>query len=104
MKLIQSINSARCFELVLGTHFDKSYRENQTDAENRSCFWPLKAPPKRLLITIQESPELSIYTFKSVCRTTLETPWDKLQILFEMKLTTDVSLPFLLEVNNNISI
>ena len=25
------------------THFDKSYRENQTDASNRFCSWPLTA-------------------------------------------------------------
>ena len=28
----------------------------------------------RLLVTNRESPELSLYTFKRVCRTTLETP------------------------------
>ena len=37
--------------------------------------------PKRLLITNRESPELSRYTFKSVCRATLETPSHKLQVL-----------------------
>ena len=52
MKLVQSINSAICFGLVLGTQFDK----------------------KNLLITNRKSPELSLFTFKSVCKTTLETP------------------------------
>ena len=50
--------------------------------------------PKRLLITNRESPELSLYTFKSVCRTTLETPWGKLHILLGMKLITDVIYRF----------
>ena len=26
--------------VVLGTHFDKSYREDQIGAWNRSCLWP----------------------------------------------------------------
>ena len=43
MKLTQPINNACCFELVLGTEFDKSYKENQIDAWNRSCFWLLMA-------------------------------------------------------------
>ena len=29
MKLTQPINNAFCFELVLGTHCGKSFRENQ---------------------------------------------------------------------------
>ena len=64
MKLIQSINNTFCFELVLGTHFDKSYSENQIGARNRSCDH-LKQT-KRLLVTNRESPE-------TLCRTTLET-------------------------------
>ena len=32
IKLIQSINSACYFELVLGVHFDKSYSEYQAGA------------------------------------------------------------------------
>ena len=32
MTLTQSINSACGFELVLGTHFDKSYSKNQIGA------------------------------------------------------------------------
>ena len=59
---------------------------------------------KRLRITNRKSPDLSLYTFKSACRTTLETPKGKLQILFGMKLTIDITLPFLLEVNKDISI
>ena len=34
MQLIHSINSACCFESVLGTHFNKGYIENQTDTWN----------------------------------------------------------------------
>ena len=103
MKLIQSINSVCCFELVLGTDFDKRYRENQILLERDLVCDHLKYP-KRLLMTNQESPELFLYTFKSVCRTTLETPWGKLHVLLGMKLITDVTLPFLLEVNNDIFI
>ena len=49
---------------------------------------------KRFLITSRESPDPYLCTFKSVYRTTLETPWGKLQILLYMKLTTGVTLPF----------
>ena len=80
MKLIHSINSE--VQYILGTHFDKSYRENQIVAWIGLVCDYLKHP-KRLLITNRESPE-----------TTLETPWGKLQILLGMKLTTDVTLPF----------
>ena len=45
----------------------------------------------RLLVTNQESPELSLYTFKRVCRTTFETPSGKLPNLLGMKLTTNVT-------------
>ena len=57
---------------------------------------------KGLLITNRESPglSLSLYTVNSVCRTTLETPLGNIQMLLRMKLTNDVTLPFLLEVNN----
>ena len=45
----------------------------------------------RLLVTNQESPELSLYTFKQVCRTSFKTPSGKLPNLLGMKLTTDVT-------------
>ena len=103
MKLSQSINSACCFELVLGTHLIKVTAKIKLVLK-RDLFYDHLKYPKRLLITNRESPDLSLHTFKSVYRTTLETPWDKLQILPGMKLTTDVTLPLLLEVNNDISI
>ena len=53
-------------------------------------------------VTNQESPELSLYTFKPVCWTTFKTPWGKLPNLLGMKLTTDVILLFLSSVNNGI--
>ena len=56
---------------------------------------------KRLLVR-NRAPELSLYTFKPVCGTTLENPWGKPRNLLRMKLTTDVTSPFLLEVNNDI--
>ena len=46
-----------------------------------------------------ESPELSLYTFKPVYRTTFKTPWGKLPSLLGMKLTTDEILQFLPSVN-----
>ena len=73
MKLIQSINSGCSFELVLGTHFDKITGKIKLVHKIDLVCDHLKHP-KRLLITNRESPELSLYTFKSVCRTTLETP------------------------------
>ena len=60
--------------------------------------------PKRLLNTNWELPDLLLYTFKLVFRTTLETPYSKLRILLEMKLTSDVTIAFLLAVNNDNSI
>ena len=59
---------------------------------------------KTFLITNRESSDLSLCTFKSVCRTTLDTPWSKLQILLGIKLATDVTLPSFLKVNNDIFI
>ena len=56
---------------------------------------------KRKLVTNLESPELSLYAFKSVCRTILETLWGKLQNLLGMKLTTGVTLLLLSAVDNN---
>ena len=47
---------------------------------------------KRVLVANWESPELSVYTFKSVYRSTFETLWERLQNLLGMKLTTDVTL------------
>ena len=60
--------------------------------------------PESLLITNRKPPILSLYTFKPVFRTTLKTPWGKLEILLGMKLTSDITLPLRLEVNNDISI
>ena len=57
---------------------------------------------KRLLVTNREPPELSLYTFKPVRRTTFKTPWGKLPNLLGMKLTTDATLLFLSVVNNDI--
>ena len=49
----------------------------------------------RLLVTNQESPELSLYIFKLMCRTTFETPSGRLRNLLGMKLTTDITSLFL---------
>ena len=57
---------------------------------------------KTLLVTNWEPPELSLYTFKPVCRTTLETYWGKLQNLLGMKVTTDVTWQFFSAVNNGL--
>ena len=72
MKLIQSIDSGCSFELVLGTHFDKITGKIKLVHKIDLVCDHLKHPKR--LITNRESPELSLYTFKSVCRTTLETP------------------------------
>ena len=50
-------------------------------------------------VTNWESPELSLYTFKPMYRTTFKTPWGKLPNLLGMKLTTDEILQFLPSVN-----
>ena len=55
MKIIQSINNACCFEMVLGTYFDKSYWENQTGA------WPLKAAQKVVNYKPKTSSAFSLY-------------------------------------------
>ena len=47
---------------------------------------------KRKLFTNLESPELSLYAFKPVCRTILETLWGKFQNLLGIKLTAGVTL------------
>ena len=57
---------------------------------------------KRELVTNLESPELSLYAFKPVCRTILETLWGKFQNLLGMKLTTDATLLPLSPVDNDI--
>ena len=57
---------------------------------------------KKLLVTKRESPEVSLYAFKPVCRTTFETPLGKLRNLLGMKLTTDVTLLFRSAVDNGI--
>ena len=56
---------------------------------------------KRKLVTNLESPELSLYAFKSVCRTVLEIFWGKLQNLLGIKLTTGVTLLLLAVVDND---
>ena len=56
----------------------------------------------RLLITKRGPPEVSLCTFKPVSRTIFQTCSDKRQNLFRMKLTTDVTLPFVSAVNNDI--
>ena len=55
-----------------------------------------------LLVTNQESPELSLYTFKWVRKTIFETPVGKLQNLLGMKLKTDVTWLFLSPVKTEI--
>ena len=54
------------------------------------------------LVTNLESPELSVYAFKPVCRTLLETLSGKLQNLLGMKLTTGATLLLLSAVDNDI--
>ena len=56
----------------------------------------------RLLVTNQESPELSLYTFKRVCRTTFQKVSGKLPNLLGMKLTADTTWLFLSAVNTDI--
>ena len=56
---------------------------------------------KRKLVTNLESPELSLYAFKPVCRTILETLWGKLQNLLGMKLTTGLTLLLLSAADND---
>ena len=56
---------------------------------------------KRTLVTNLESPELSLYAFKSVCRTILETLWGKLQNFRGIKLTTGVTFLLLSAVDND---
>ena len=51
------------------THFDKSYRENQTDASNRFCSWPLTAHQETVSYKHRTSWALSLHTFKPVCST-----------------------------------
>ena len=53
-------------------------------------------------VTNQEPPELSLYTFKPVWRTTHKTPCNKLQNKLGMKLTTDVILMFLPSMNDGV--
>ena len=93
------MNIACCFELHLGTNFDKSHWENQLDAWNRSFCWPLTAHQETVSYKLRIL-NLFLYTFKPVCRTTFKTPWGKLQNLLGMKLTTNVTLLFLSEANN----
>ena len=54
------------------------------------------------LVTNLEFPELSLYAFKRVCSTILETLWSKLQNLLGMKLTIGVTLLLLSAVDNDI--
>ena len=75
------------------------YRENQIDlASSRFCSWLYRT--KRLWVTNREPPELSLYAFKPVWKTTFKTPWRKLPNLLGIKLLTDAILLFLLSVNN----
>ena len=66
MKLMQSTNRAYCFELVLDTHLDKSYRENEIGAWNRSCLWPLLAHKETVSYKPRISWTFSIYIYTSV--------------------------------------
>ena len=74
-------------------------RENQIGPWSRSCLWLYHTKD---WVTNQEPPELPLYTFKPVWRTTFKTPWDKLPNLIGMKLTTDVILLFLPSVNDDV--
>ena len=74
--------------------FELKGKRNWIGALNRSCLC--------LFIVTQDivsykpiiywALSLSVYTVKPVCRSTFETPWDKLPNLLGMKLTTDVTL------------
>ena len=59
---------------------------------------------KRKLVTNLESPKLSLYAFKAVCRAVFETLWGKLQNLLGMKLTAGITLLLLSAVVNNMYI
>ena len=73
MKLTQTFNSVCCFELVWGHIFTKVTGKIKMVHEIDLACDHLKHP-ERLLSTNRESPELSLYTLKSVCRPILETP------------------------------
>ena len=53
-------------------------------------------------VTNWEPPELPLYTFKAVWRTTFKTSWGKLPNLLGMKFTTDVILLLLPSVNDGV--
>ena len=55
-----------------------------------------------LSVRNQESPDLSLYTFKRVCSTTFHKAWEKLSNLLGIKLTTDITRLFLSAVNADI--
>ena len=74
-------------------------RENQIGPWSRSCLWLYYTKD---WVTNQESPELPLYTFKPVWRTTFKSPWGKLPNFIGMKLTTDVILLFLPSVNDDV--
>ena len=56
----------------------------------------------RLSVLNQESPELSLYKFKRVCRATFQKASGKPLNLLGMKLTTDITWLFLSAVNTDI--
>ena len=67
-------------------------------------FVTIYRTPRKKLVTNLESPELSLYAFKAVCRPIFETLWGKLQNLLAMKFTTGVTLLLLSAVDNNVFI
>ena len=82
-------------------HFDKRYREGKSELVHKVDLVCDNITP-RDWVTNQEPPELPLYTFKPVWRTTFKSPWGKLPNLLGMKLTTDVILLFLPSVNDGI--
>ena len=58
----------------------------------------------RLLVRNQESTELTLCTFKRVCRATSQKASGKLPHLLGMTLTTDITWLFLSAVNTDISV
>ena len=70
---------------------------------SKSCLWQFIEHQETFIYKPTDGRfKISQYTFKPVCRTTLETPWDKLQNLLGTKLTTDITLLFFPVEDNDI--
>ena len=75
MKLTQSINSACCFDTWYLVHtLIKVTGKIKLVHEIDACVCDHLKHSKRLLVRNRESPELSLYAFNSMSRTTLEVP------------------------------